>query len=93
MLIADVGPLQVLPVTSAGQHLSMSEQSFNAWHKCHHPSIDAIYCIYIVKISSNKVRWPSWLWRQVKVNLNIIPGHESGVGSSPTLISIRLASS
>jgi hypothetical protein len=38
------------------------------------------------------VRWPSWLWRQVKVTLTHIPGHESGVGSSPTLISIRLAS-
>ena len=38
------------------------------------------------------VRWPSWLWRQVKVILTHIPGHESGVGSSPTLISIRLAS-
>lgn len=43
-------------------------------------------------IKSNMVRWPSWLWRQVKVILTHIPGHESGVGSSPTLISIRLAS-
>jgi hypothetical protein len=26
------------------------------------------------------------LWRQVKVILTLLPGHESGVGSSPTLI-------
>jgi hypothetical protein len=34
------------------------------------------------------VRWPSWLWRQVKVLLTLFPGHVSGVGSSPTLINI-----
>ena len=33
-------------------------------------------------------RWPSWLWRQVKVSLAQSPGHESGVGSSPTLFII-----
>jgi hypothetical protein len=33
----------------------------------------------------------SWLWRQVKVILTLLPGHESGAGSSPVLISIRLA--
>lgn len=38
---------------------------------------------------TSAVRWPSWLWRQVKVILTLIPGHESGVGSSPTLINIR----
>jgi hypothetical protein len=38
------------------------------------------------------VRWPSWLWRQVKVILTLLPGHESGAGSSPVLISIRLHS-
>ena len=41
-------------------------------------------------ISQRSVRWPSWLWRQVKVLLTSFPGHESGVGSSPTLINIRL---
>jgi hypothetical protein len=35
-----------------------------------------------------KDRWPSWLWRQVKVSLATFPGHESGVGSSPTLFKI-----
>ena len=34
---------------------------------------------------TSKDRWPSWLWRQVKVFLTQFPGHESGVGSSPTL--------
>jgi hypothetical protein len=33
-------------------------------------------------IIQSKVRWPSWLWRQVKVILTLLPGHESGVGSS-----------
>ncbi len=34
-----------------------------------------------------KVRWPSWLWRQVKdPSLATTPGHVSGVGSNPTLI-------
>jgi len=32
------------------------------------------------------------LWRQVKVILTLLPGHESGVGSNPTLF-IRLLSS
>jgi hypothetical protein len=31
------------------------------------------------------------LRRQVKVSLAQIPGHESGVGSSPTLINIKLS--
>ena len=31
-------------------------------------------------------RWPSWLWRQVKVTLTLFPGLERGVGSSPTLV-------
>jgi hypothetical protein len=31
------------------------------------------------------------LRRQVKVSLAQIPGHESGVGSSPTLINIQLS--
>jgi hypothetical protein len=46
---------------------------------------------FLIKQPINPVRWPSWLWRQVKVILTLLPGHESGAGSSPVLISIRLA--